>query len=73
MTLQETFEVTLQVMGRRAASFQIPAGVSSFLPGFGRATDVVDRAGYTPLLVTMSHGDDLVAAVTARATGKHWA
>ena len=71
LTLQETFEVTLQVMGPRASGFQMPADISSFMPGFPPAGDIVGRAGYAPLLVTMSHGDALAAAVTPRATGKH--
>ena len=70
LTLQETFEVTLQVVGPRAAGFRMPEGVSSLLPDFPQNVDPVSRAGYAPLLVTMPHGDELARTVSARATGK---
>jgi hypothetical protein len=69
LTLHETFEVTLKVVGRRTAGFRMPAGASSFLPDFPSDIDVVGGAGFAPLVVTMSHGDDFAAAVNARATG----
>jgi hypothetical protein len=61
--------VTLKVAGPRAADFPMPAGISSILPGFPSELPVADGASYAPLLVTMPHGDDLAAAVEARATG----
>ena len=70
LTLQETFEVTLKVVGRRASGYQMPAGASSFLPDFPSDIDVVGGAGFAPLLVTMPHGDELAASVNARATGR---
>ena len=70
LTLHETFEVTLDVVGPRAGGFRMPAGASSFLPGFPADVPIVDGAPCAPLLVTMSHGDDLAAAVSARATGE---
>jgi hypothetical protein len=70
LTLHETFEVTLKVVGRRASGYQIPAGAASLLPDFPSDIDVVGGAGFAPLLVTMPHGDDLAAAVNARATGR---
>ena len=70
LTLHETFEVTLEVVGLRAASFRTPAGASSFLPDFPSDIDVVGAAGFAPLVVTMPHGDDLATAVSARATGR---
>ena len=69
LTLQEMFEVTLEVVGAPAAGFRTPAGVSALLPAFPADVDVVDSAGYAPLFVTMAHGDDLAAAVSARARG----
>ena len=66
LTLHETFEVTLKVVGLHAAGFPMPAGASSFLPDI----DVVGEAGFAPLVVTMPHGDELAAAVSARATGR---
>lgn len=65
LTLQETFDVTLQVVGARTAGFRVGAAVSSFLPDFPDL-DPVARAGYAPLFVTMAHGDDLAASVNAR-------
>jgi hypothetical protein len=72
ITLRRTFRVTLEVVGPRAAGFRMPAALSSFLPGFPSLPDasIVDRAGYAPLIVTMPQGDDLAAAVSARATGE---
>jgi hypothetical protein len=70
LTLRETFEVTLQVVGSRAAEFELPAGVSELLPGFPSGADAVGRAGYAPLMVTMPDGDALAAEVTARASGR---
>jgi hypothetical protein len=70
LTLRETFEVTLEVVGSHAARFELPTGVSELLPGFPSATDIVGRAGYAPLAVTMSDGDALAAEVTARAKGR---
>ena len=70
LTLQEMFEVTVEVVGTRAAGFRMPAGVFSLLPAFPSDVDVVDRAGYAPLFVTMARGDELAAAVYARATGR---
>ena len=70
LTLHKTFDVTLEVVGPRAAGFQMPTGISSFLPGFPSDVDVVDDAPYAPLVVTMPHGDDLAAAVSARATAR---
>lgn len=70
LTLQETFVVTLEVVGPRAAGFQVSGAISSLLPGFPSDVDIVDHAGYAPLVVTMPHGDELAAAVTSRATGK---
>jgi hypothetical protein len=70
LTLHETFEVTLKVVGRRATGFRTPAGASSFLPDFPSDVDVVGGAGFAPLAVTMPHGDDFAAAVSARATGQ---
>jgi hypothetical protein len=69
LTLHEMFEVVVKVVGARAAGFRMPAGVPSLLPSFPSDADVVGRAGYAPLFVTMAHGDDLAAAVSARATG----
>ena len=68
LTLHETFEVTLKVVGSRAVGFQIPAGISSFLPGF--PSDAPIGAPYAPLEITMPRGDDFAAAVSARATGE---
>ena len=70
LTLHETFEVTLEVVGPRAADFRMPAGVSSFLPGFPSDLQIVDGAPYAPLVLTMPHGDELAAAVSARARGQ---
>jgi hypothetical protein len=70
LTLRETFEVTLEVVGSRAAGFEIPAGVSELLPGFASGTDIVGRAGYAPLMVTMPDGDALATEVTDRASGR---
>jgi len=69
LTLHEMFEVTLEIVGSRAAGFRMPRGVSSLLPGFPADEDVVGRAGYAPLFVTMPRGDDLAAAVKAHARG----
>ena len=69
LTLHETFDVNLKVVGWRAAGFEMPE-ISSFLPGFPSADKVVDDLHYAPLRVTMAHGDDLAAAVNARAKGK---
>lgn len=69
LTLQEMYEVVVKVVGARAAGFRMPAGVSSFMPDFPSDVDLIGRAGYAPLFVTMAHGDDLAAAVSARATG----
>lgn len=70
LTLHETFEVTLEVVGPRAAGFPTPGGASSFLADFPSDIDVVHRAGFAPLVVTMPRGADLAAAVNARATGR---
>ena len=70
MTLQKTFDVTLEVVGARAAGFRVSAEISALLPGFPSSDDIAERAGYAPLVVTMPHGDKFAAAVTARATGK---
>lgn len=70
LTLHETFEVTLEVVGPRAAGFRVPDGVSSLLPGFPSDLDVVDGAPYAPLVVTMPRGDDFSAAVSARTKGE---
>ena len=70
LTLRETFEVTLEVVGSHATGFELPAGVSKLLPGFPSGSDVVDRAGYAPLMVTMPDGDAFVGEVTARALGR---
>lgn len=70
LTLHETFEVTLEVVGRRAAGFRVPDGVSSLLPDFPSDLDVVDGAPYPPLVVTMPRGDDFSAAVSARTKGE---
>lgn len=69
LTLHEAFEVTLKVVGPRTAGFRVPAGVSSFLPHFPADIDVVGEAGFAPLVITMAHGDDLAAVVSARANG----
>lgn len=69
LTLQETFDVTLQVVGARTAGFRIGASVSALLPDFPDDVDPVATAGFAPLVVTMPHGDDLAAVVGARATG----
>jgi hypothetical protein len=69
LTLREMYEVTVEVVGGRAADFRMPSGVSSLLPDFPADVDVVNRAGYAPLFVTMAHGDDFAEAVSARATG----
>jgi hypothetical protein len=69
LTLHEMFEVTLAVVGSRAAGFRMPRGVSSLLPDFPADEDVVGRVGYAPLFVTMPRGDDLAATVKARARG----
>jgi hypothetical protein len=70
LTVHETFDVTLEVVGARAAGFRMPAGISSFLPGFPSDLPVVDGVRHAPLVVTMPHGDDLAAAVNARAPGR---
>jgi hypothetical protein len=70
LTLQETFEVTLEVVGARPAGFPTPPDISSFLPGFPSDVPVVADVSYVALVVTMPHGDDLAAAVNARATGE---
>jgi hypothetical protein len=70
LTLQETFEVTLEVVGARAAGFPTPPDISSFLPGFPSEVPVVADVSYVALVVTMPHGDDLASAVNARATGE---
>jgi hypothetical protein len=70
LTLRETFEVTLHVVGSRASGFELPAGVPELLPGFPAGADLVGRAGYAPLMVTMPDGDALAAEVTARASGR---
>lgn len=70
LTLQEMFEVTLKVVGSRAAGFPKPPDISSFLPGFPSDVPVLADASYAALVVTMPHGDDLAAAVNARATGE---
>ena len=69
LTLHETFDVTLEVVGHRASGFRMPAGGTSFLPDFPSGIDVVGEAGFAPLVVTVPHGDELAAAVRARATG----
>jgi hypothetical protein len=69
LTLHETFEVTLEVVGSRRAGFRL-AGIPSFLPGFPSEASVLASIPYAPLVVTMPHGDDLAAAVSARATGE---
>ena len=48
----------------------MPEGVSSFLPGFPSDVSVVDDASYAPFVVTMPNGEDLAAAINARATGE---
>ncbi len=70
LTLRETFDVTLEIVGSRAAGFQIESGVSSLLPELPPDGDLVGRAGFAPLIVTMPRGDELAAAVTARAAAK---
>lgn len=70
LTLQETFDVTLEVVGSRAAGFRIGAAVSRLLPELPPEEDLISRAGFAPLVVTMPRGDELVAAVTARAAAK---
>jgi hypothetical protein len=69
LTLHETFEVTLKVVGSRTADFRVPVGASSFLPHFPSDVDVVGEAGFAPLVITMPHGGELAAAVRARANG----
>jgi hypothetical protein len=32
LTIRETFDVTLEVVGSRAAAFRVPAGISRLLP-----------------------------------------
>ena len=70
LTLHETFEVTLKVVGSRAVGFQMPAGVSSLLPGFPSDAPIDGGAPYAPLVITMPRGDELAEAVSARATGE---
>ena len=70
LTLRETFEVTLKVVGSRAVGFQMPTGVSSLLPGFPSVAPIDGGAPYAPLVITMPRGDELAAAVSARATGE---
>ena len=70
LTLHETFEVTLKVVGSRAVGFQMPPGVSSFLSGFPSDAPTDGGAAYAPLVITMPRGNDLAAAVSARATGE---
>jgi hypothetical protein len=70
LTLQEMFEVRLEVVGRRAAGFRMPASISTLLPGFPSETEIVDRAGAAPLIVTMPRGDDFAAAVSAGVSAK---
>jgi hypothetical protein len=48
----------------------VPADITRLLPESPPVDALVERAGYAPLVVTMSHGDELAAAVTARAVGK---
>jgi hypothetical protein len=67
LSLHEMFEVTLKVVGPRTAGFRSPVGASSFLPHFPADVDVVGQAGFAPLVITMPHGDDLAATVSARA------
>ena len=69
LTFPETFDVTVEVVGPRAAGFRIPEGISSFLPGFPSDLSVVDDASYAPLVVTMPNGDELAAVVNDCATG----
>lgn len=71
LTLQEMFEVTLEIVGPRAAGFQMPTGVSKLLPGFPSAADILDRTGCAPLVVTTPHGDDLAAVVSANASANY--
>ena len=61
--------MTLEIVGPRAAGFRVSAEISALLPGFPSSEDIAERAGYAPLVVTMPHGDEFAAAVTARATG----
>ena len=70
LTLYETFGVTLKIVGSRAVGFQMPAGVSSFLPGLPSDAPIDGGAPYVPLVITMPRGDELAAAVSARATGE---
>ena len=70
LTLHETFEVTLKVVGSRAVGFHMPTGVSSLLPGFPPVAPIDGGAPYAPLVITMPRGDHLAAAVSARATGE---
>ena len=70
LTLHETFEVTLKVVGSRAVGFQMPTGVSSLLPGFPSVAPIDGGAPYAPLVITMPRGDHLAAAVSAHATGE---
>ena len=70
LTLRETFEVTLEVVGSRATGFELPAGVSELLPGFPSGIDIVSRAGYAPLMVTMPDGEAFAGEVTSHALGR---
>jgi hypothetical protein len=67
LTLHETFDVTLRVVGSRAEGFRMPAAAASLLPDFAADVDVVREAGYAPLVVTMPRGDALAREVSARA------
>jgi len=63
-------QVMLKVVGSRAVGFQMPAGVTSFLPGFPSDAPIDGGAPYAPLVITMPRGEELAAAVSARATGE---
>ena len=69
LTLHAMSDVTVEVVGPRAAGFRLPEGVASLLPGLPSVASVVERASYAPLVVTMPNGDDFAALVNARATG----
>jgi hypothetical protein len=66
LTLRRTFDVTLEIVGPRTAGFREGAAVSALLPGFPAGVDIVERAGYAPLVVTMPHGEEFAAAVSAQ-------
>jgi hypothetical protein len=70
LTLRESFQVVLHVVGPRAAGYRTPADPGVILPGFPADLDVTSLGGFALLGLTMPRGDEFASAVEARATGQ---